>query len=251
MTLATGPASYTDEGSGPAVVAVHGLPGSSRDFRWLAPHITRSCRFVRVDLPGFGDTPERTEPDPSPTGRARFVLALVHALGVEGPLLLGHSMGGIVACAAADLEPDTFRGLALLSTPGLRPPAMFRRAPFNSLSRLLSRPRLGPAMAPLVRGIFAFIGFRNYSDGELYRTLHCLARTSIPEHAARVRRLTPPTLVAWCEDDTMIESETIAELATHCPDGPRLCFARGGHNPQKSHAAEIGEALTAWFRELD
>ncbi len=250
VSLATGPASYTDEGRGPAVVALHGLPGSARDFRWLAPRIAPDARVIRVEMPGFGATPVETAPDLSPTGRARFVLALLDALGVERPVLLGHSMGGVVASAAADLEPDAFRGLALLSSPGLRRHAMLRRLPSGALSRLLSRPRLGPAMAPLVRRAFAVAGFPRYPDAELYRTLHCVAQTSIPEHAARVHRLALPTLVAWCEDDAIIERDIAEELADACPGGPRLCFARGGHNPQKSHAAEIGQTLIGWLGEL-
>ena len=250
VELATGPASYSDEGGGPVVVAVHGLPGSARDFRWLAPHLTARVRLVRVELPGFGATPVQTEPDPSPLGRARFVLDLIHALALERPLLLGHSMGGVVACAAVDLEPDAFAGLALLSSPGLREHAMLRRVPFGIMSRALSRPRLGPALAPLLRRFFALGGFRRYPDGELTRTIHCVARTSIDEHAARVRRATLPTLVAWCQDDPLIQADIAAELAAACPPGPRLTFPQGGHNPQKTHAAELGEALRAWAQDL-
>lgn len=247
VSLSTGPASYTDEGRGPAVLAVHGLPGSARDFRWFAPHVTPAARMIRVELPGFGATPVETEPDPSPTGRARFLLSFLDALEVERPLLLGHSMGGVTACAAADLRPDAFRGLALLASPGLRKHAMLRRFPLRALDVLLSRPRLGPAMAGINRRVFALTGFRRYPDTELYRTVKCVAATSIPEHAERLRRLTLPTLVAWCDDDGFIERHISEELAAACPAGPRLRFAQGGHNLQKSHAAEIGESLTAWL----
>jgi len=250
VELATGPASYSDEGSGPPLVAVHGLPGSARDFRWLAPYVTAQVRLIRVELPGFGATPVDTEPDPSPVGRARFVLALLRALALERPVIVGHSMGGVVACAAVDREPGAFAGLALLSSPGLRKHTMLRRVPFGAMSTALSRPRLGPALSPFVRRFFALGGFRRYPDSELYRTIDCVARTSIDEHAERIRRLTLPTLVAWCEDDSIIQPDIAAELAAACPDGPRLRFVVGGHNPQKTHAVEIGDALVAWARQL-
>lgn len=249
VQLAAGPASYTDEGHGPAVLAVHGLPGSARDFRWLAPHVTPAARMIRLELPGFGATPVETEPDPSPAGRARFLLSFLDALGVERPLLVGHSMGGVTACAAADLRPEAFRGLALLASPGMRRHSMLRRYPLRALDALLSRPLLGRAMAGINRRVFALVGFRRYPDAELYRTVKCAAATSIPEHAERLRRLKLPTLVAWCDDDGFIEPDISEELAAVCPDGPRLRFAKGGHNLQKSHAAEIGEAITAWLGE--
>jgi pimeloyl-ACP methyl ester carboxylesterase len=114
---------------------------------------------------------------------------------------------------------------------------------------LRSRP-LGPRLALLLRGLFALSGFRGYPDAELYRTIRCVAQTSIAEHAARVRRLRLPTLVSWCDDDPLIERAIAEELAAACPAGPRLCFAEGGHNPQKTQAVAIGRALVGWLGEL-
>jgi pimeloyl-ACP methyl ester carboxylesterase len=251
VELETGAASYTDEGEGTPIVAVHGLPGSARDFRWLAPELSPHARFVRVDLPGFGQTPVSTEPDPSPLGRARFVASVVRALELDRPLLLGHSMGAVVGSAAAEQEPDLFRALALISSPGVRPHTALRRIPAKSVHRLLSRKYVGPALAPLLRWTFARGGFRGHRDDELYRTIECVAATSIPEHAARVRRLSLPTLVSWCDDDPLIEADIAREFADTCPPGPRLHFEEGGHNPQKTHAAELAERLVAWLDALD
>jgi pimeloyl-ACP methyl ester carboxylesterase len=250
VELATGPASYSDEGSGPVVVAIHGLPGSARDFRWLAPHLSARLRLLRIEMPGFGATPVRSGAELSPEGRARFVLSVLRALGVERPVLVGHSMGGVVAAAAVDLEPDAFAGLGLLATPGLRRHTMLRRVPFGALSALLARPRLGPALGPLLRRAFARAGFRGYPDSELDRTIHCVAHTPMAEHAARVRRLRLPTLLAWCQDDPIIQPDLASELAGACPAGPRLCFPSGGHNLQKTRAQEIGAALVAWAEGL-
>lgn len=249
--LPTGPVAYTDEGHGPVILAVHGLPGSARDFRWLAPHLSSFARVVRVDLPGFGETPVSTGKDPSVVGRARVVVAVAEALQLERPVLLGHSMGGIVATAAAELAPDRFRALALLSSPGLRPHAMLRRVPFRTVSAALSTPLLRSALRPAVRKFFAAGGFRGYPDAALARTFHCVAHTSIGDHAKTVRRLSVPTLVAWCDDDPIIQPDISLELAEACPPGPRLRFAAGGHNPQKTHAEEIGVALRAWIAALD
>lgn len=232
-----------DEGAGPVVVLVHGLPGSGRDFRWLAPHLSPSVRVLRVDLPGFGETPVETAPDPSPMGRARFVLAFLDALGVERAALAGHSMGGVVACAMVSLEPERFDFLTLLASPGVRPHAVLRRVPFRFIEGLLARPRVWAALRPLTRQLFRWGGFRGYSDAELERTLLCVARTSIPEHAARVRSLSLPTVVAWAEDDPLIEAPIMEELADECPAGPRLHFEVGGHNVQKTHASWIARAI--------
>lgn len=248
--LARGPLAYTDEGEGPVILAVHGLPGSVRDFRWLAPRLVAFARVVRVDLPGFGETPVATGPDPSPLGRARVVVELARELALPRPIILGHSMGGLVACEAVRLAPELFPGLAMLSSPGLRPHAMFRRVPFRLLGAAVSRPALAGLLRPAMRRFFKSAGFRGYPDAALVRTLQCVGRTSFRDHAENVRALGLPTLVAWCEDDAIIQADISSELAEACPPGPRLCFGEGGHNPQKSHAREIAEAMAAWLEDL-
>ena len=57
LQLPGGPVGYTDVGDGPVVVALHGAPGSVRDWRWLGPLLEPRIRLVRVDMPGYGDTP--------------------------------------------------------------------------------------------------------------------------------------------------------------------------------------------------
>jgi pimeloyl-ACP methyl ester carboxylesterase len=88
--LRKGPFTYTDEGAGEVVVALHGLPGSVRDWRWLAPALA-GVRLVRIDQPGFGGTPLQTEPDSSLAARTRFVLAALAALAIDRFVVLGPS----------------------------------------------------------------------------------------------------------------------------------------------------------------
>jgi pimeloyl-ACP methyl ester carboxylesterase len=244
VRLPTGSAAVLDVGEGPAVVCVHGLPGAARDFRWLFAPLASRARVIAVDLAGFGQTPVATAPDPSPEGRAAFVLEVIDALGLERPVLVGHSMGGLVAVAAVARRPDGFRGLGLLASPGLRPHAAFRRLPRRVLRVAMSGPWT-PLLMPAARRLFAAAGFRNYPDSALTRTVACLCATSIEAHAARLCTLALPTLAAWCEDDALIEPAILGELAAALPPGPRLVWSRGGHVPQKTHAAEVAEGLAA------
>lgn len=257
VALPTGPAAYVEDGpaDAPAVVCVHGLPGSSRDFRWLAPQLADPrldgpLRVIRLELPGFGATPTDTWPDPSPDGRAAFVVAAVRALGLDRPVLLGHSMGGVVGCAAVRAAPGLFAGIGLLASPGLRRHAPWRRLAPRTLHFAVTTPVLGSLMMPLVRRGFVASGFRGFDDADLRRTIACVAATDIAAHAANVRALALPTLVAACADDPLIETAILDELAAACPDGPRLRYRRGGHNLQKSHAIGLGEAIRPWVVAL-
>ncbi|MGH9887790.1 MAG: alpha/beta fold hydrolase, partial [bacterium] len=92
---ASGLLTFTDEGprDAPALVAVHGIPGSVRDFRYLAPQVSGALRVVRLDLPGFGGSTPEAFGVGSFDGRVRAVLELADHLGLAQFAVLGHSMG--------------------------------------------------------------------------------------------------------------------------------------------------------------
>lgn len=249
LELPRGHAAYTDEGEGPVILLVHGLPGSGRDFRWLAPELTPFARVIRVDLPGSGETPVETEPDVSPAGKARFLVSVVRALGLSDVVAIGHSLGGVVVPAAVRLAPELFSAVGLLASPGLRKHQGLRRYPIPLIHRLRRFPLTRPVMRPLLRRSYQAAGFRRFTDDEVALTLECLVSLDFETHRENLGRLSHPTLVGWCEDDFIVEGEISAALADAVPEGPRLGFATGGHNLQKSHARVLGETIRDWAFE--
>ena len=113
---------YTSEGpsDGVPLLMVHGVPGNTRDFRYLAPLLAERCRVHRLELPGFGSNTRARWRDYSPWGRAELVLAFADAMGMELFAVLGHSIGGPVAILAAALRPERVAGLVAVASPGLR-----------------------------------------------------------------------------------------------------------------------------------
>lgn len=241
--------SYTDEGQGPAVVLVHGLPGSGRDFRWLAAALAPSCRVVRLDLPGFGGTPASAA-GLSIEARGRFVVQAVEALNLERCVVAGHSMGGPVAAQAAVLAPERFHGLGLLASVGVRPHVLMRRfAVMMPFASKVDWPVVGPLVARTVRVGFRAAGFPPQTTlGEVVQTIRVVARLDLETHRQNLKRLGQRTLVAWAEDDTFIERAIAEELASQVPQGPRLTWPKGGHNVQKSQAVPLAQALAQLAR---
>jgi pimeloyl-ACP methyl ester carboxylesterase len=71
-----------------------------------------------------------------------------------------------------------------------------------------------------------------------------------PDFAALRRAVAaglPPTLLAWARDDHMLESEIPEELSRAIPGVRALAFPDGGHNIQKTRAAELGAAIREWL----
>lgn len=242
--------SLTDEGGGPerpVLVALHGLPGGARDWRWLAPALP-GVRFVRLELPGFGGTPRAAMPEVGFEARARWVLEVMSALGVERFAVIGHSIGGPLAMAVAGLGAERVSGLALVASVGLSEHVGYRKAkPMRSLAPLLAVPGLSWAMRPVLRKAFEHFGFRGHSDEALLHTLRIVAALDFERNREFAARVVAPTLVAWTGDDPIVEARVGEELAARLPAGPRLRFESGGHNLQKGRAVELGAELVAWL----
>lgn len=244
-------ASLTDEGAGPAVLCVHGLPGSGRDFRWLSPAlVARGLRVIRVDLPGFGGASEGPRSESSSVaGLSQYVSEIISALRLEAPTILGHSFGGAVALHVAAHAPSTVGRLALVATIGARRHRGFKQFGWGiELSRWARDPWMGAPGRWALQAAFRRSGFRHDVDGRsVLRVMSLIDNFDFGQHVAAVARLRVPSAAVWCLDDPLIEAEISEEWAARLPPGPRLSFADGAHNPQKHYAEEIAEALAVWI----
>jgi pimeloyl-ACP methyl ester carboxylesterase len=103
---------YTDNGSGPALVFIHGFCEDSGMWDGLAGHFKDRYRVICVDLPGFGRSDVAN--DITIKGMAEAVHAVVEALQPGPVALLGHSMGGYTALAYAEAWPEQVSALGLI-----------------------------------------------------------------------------------------------------------------------------------------
>ena len=108
---------YTDEGNGTALVLLHGFLESSRMWEGLKKELVSRYRVVCIDLLGHGETGCIGYVH-TMTMMAEAVRAVLDHLRLRKVVLAGHSMGGYVALAFAEMYPDQVKGLALInSTP--------------------------------------------------------------------------------------------------------------------------------------
>lgn len=234
---------YTDEGSGaPAVLAVPGLPGSVRDFRWLAPLIAGHVRMLRLDLPGFGDSPRSAQRGMTTAQRAAAVAALIETLAMPPVTLIAHSSGSTPAAWLAASRPDLVHAIVLLAPTGPRP-----HYPTLAFQALAAGYRVPPARALLdagVRRFFDSVGFpRSLTDAERRFSVLDAAALDFTEHRAMLSSVATPSLVCWATDDPVIPSRNVAELVATLPEPATVTFATGGHNIQKTQARPVAEAV--------
>jgi pimeloyl-ACP methyl ester carboxylesterase len=237
------PLSYTDEGHGaPAVITVPGLPGSTRDFRWLAPALSPHVRVLRFDPPGYGLSPRSGFIGLDVAQRAEPVLALIEHLGTGPAVLVGHSAGaGVVAYMAAH-RPELVRAAVMLAPAGPKP--HLARRPMRLLAQTLRIPGARQALDPVIRHFYSVRGFPSYlTDDERARAMLDALEFDFTQYREDLVQMSCPTMVAWAHDDPIIPASTFEALEALVPDGPRLRFHDGAHSVQKTHAAQIAAAL--------
>jgi pimeloyl-ACP methyl ester carboxylesterase len=214
-------------GDGPGrLLAIHGLGGSGRYWAALEDDLGDRFTVLAPDLGGFGGS---TKPR-IPTDR-RFHLETLDALVADpGPwVVLGHSLGGVLAMLWAGRRPDLVAGLAMVATPFPEPkpawdPAGWRGAraavprTVAGVARatwpLVSLPvqALGPYPPPVVRdfgrqsfGARAWTLWSLWSDPSLGADVRASAaslRGDLPillRHAADDRSVAPASLDRWAE----------------------------------------------------
>ena len=107
--------SYTDQGKGNAVILLHGFLENSTMWNYLAPVLAKKNRVVCIDLLGHGQT-DCLGYIHSMEDMADAVHQVISELKIRKAVFVGHSMGGYVALAVAELYPEFMKGLALLNS---------------------------------------------------------------------------------------------------------------------------------------
>jgi pimeloyl-ACP methyl ester carboxylesterase len=127
---------YLDQGAGPTLLLIHGLNGQMRHFTHsLSERLKDKYRVILVDRPGSGYS---TRPRPASArirAQADTIGRFIDALGLDRPLVVGHSLGGAIALSLALDHPGKVNGLALLAPvthPQPEVPAAFLGLAINS-----------------------------------------------------------------------------------------------------------------------
>ena len=110
---------YQDEGSGPALLLIHGSLCDYRYWRWQVPDLAAHCRVIVPSLRHFWPA---TIDDPSPfdyVQHAQDMADLLAHLGITKAHVLGHSRGAAIAMQMALVHPECVESL-ILADPGLR-----------------------------------------------------------------------------------------------------------------------------------
>ncbi|KAL3672785.1 hypothetical protein V7S43_002075 [Phytophthora oleae] len=262
------------------VVCVHGAPGSYQDYRYLIPMLAEhqpGLRFIGVNLPGYLGS-EVKKPHylntVSALRTAEVVLQAVRQLcgtidSGEGDIFfIGHSFGAhtVINMAAMneaqrktgdDSSTIRLRGVAVLAPAGCVPQRMVKEIPIKMMVILLrSRHTVVVRFATrFVKYLYTvLLGFpRRTPATSCVSAVIRAGTTKFPLIRTQVNLLKEarmPVFVAWALDDELVEPAIPAELGKLSHVGPRLEFAGGGHNIQKTRVEQVTAALSSWISSI-
>lgn len=241
-----------DQGSGPALVLLHGLGGQMRHFDFGAMADLRlGYRVIGVDRPGSGYSRRASGQPADLAAQARTVAALILQLGLERPTVVGHSLGGAVALQLALDHPQAVGALALIAplshvperVPAVFKPLAIRPRPLCALfahtlalpatviggRRLMARV-FGPEPVPrdfATRGggLLALRPSQFLAGADDLASVH----THLPPLARRYRELAVPLSVLYGRDDELLDWRANSRQLVDQVPGARLRLVDGGH----------------------
>jgi 4,5:9,10-diseco-3-hydroxy-5,9,17-trioxoandrosta-1(10),2-diene-4-oate hydrolase len=259
---------YTDVGSGPPLIFLHGGGPGVTAWNTYAQNVdalASSFRLILVDQPGYGKSAQ----DPGFRGSywdyaAAVVAALIGHLELDKVGVVAHSMGGGTAIRLCLDHPEKVDRLTLIGSAGLGAPSV---APMPTEGQSLLR-RVRVAMEAgdqeevrrLLREFMqAQLFDQDYLREESFEERYASATSELsgsnmqralsrldPTLPSQLGKVTRPSLLIWGKDDRVAPLETAIAALARIPESRLVVFSRCGHLPQTEHARDFETAVSTF-----
>jgi pimeloyl-ACP methyl ester carboxylesterase len=264
VELADGDLYYKEAGErdDPTIVLLHGFAGSERWWDRVAPELSRrGLHVVRFDLLGHGRS-EMPRDGYAPDEQAQLVAAALRKLRVRRAVFAGHSMGGTVSSALAEMEPRMVRKVAVLGTPPrdgyAELPLTGRIATWPVVGELVRRfapdavikAGLDSAFADDVDVPDAFVEDLDGMTYSAYDKSASEAQDFVEDrpNSDRINEARVPLLVIFGTEDDIVDPEAADRWAKDVRRA-RVVKMRGvGHSPHWERPRQVSELLLDYTR---
>jgi pimeloyl-ACP methyl ester carboxylesterase len=219
------------------IVHVHGFGISGR---YLVPTAERLARFYPTyvpDLPGYGRShkPKQTLTIPE---LAHALAAFLDEVGVQRAVLLGNSMGCLIAVEFAHAYPERIERAILVSPAGgPHNQPLYRGLPQLAQDGLRETPRMLPVAVP------DYLRFGPVSSLRLFR-----AMTRYPT-VERALSLELPMLAVVGVRDPLVSKERMRQWLERKPNLTLVFHNRAAHAINFSHAEALAAVVRAWLED--
>jgi len=226
---------YSEAGSGPPVVLIHGLSGSRLWWRKNLPALSQEFRVYTVDLVGFGES--RRQRILPLVESAALLADWMHSLELGEPRLVGHSMGAHIALHVVALGQAGIAALVLVAASALV------RGTWWKLATRLPRAGLNGALDFLPT--LAFDALRAGPRNLLWATQEILR----DDPGARLAEVRVPTLLVWGEHDVIVPRELGEQLLGFIPGSRLVVIPGAGHNVMYDRPQDFNHTVIPFLRD--
>jgi len=260
---------YLEKGEGPPVVLIHGNVVTAEDFvlSGVFDRVARNHRVIAFDRPGYGYSERPQGSLWTAIEQADLLQEAFDQMGIERPIVVGHSWGALVAMELALGQPDAVSGLVLLGgyyQPTVRVDVPLVAAPsipvIGDVLRYTAAPLMGAALMPLnVKAMFSPLDVperfkREFPYGFPVRPGQIRAESqdavsmvpAVSGMADRLRELNIPiTIIAGTEDGIVDHADHARWLHDQLPDSVLRLVPGAGHMVHYAVPDEVAEDIEA------
>ncbi len=243
----------TGEGDQTPFFLIHGFCGDATAWALLEPELPQGHERLMLELPAHGQSPHLPVGDFA--GLARHITSAFDAAGLDRVHLVGHSLGGALALALADIRPRKIATLTLFAPAGLGPDV--DGTVLEGLVRANQAESLGPWLRALVHApetitsshVQAAMTLR--ADPQMRAAQTRMAATLFPDSTQTMdlrpalQRIQCPTRLVWGREDRIVPWRH----ALTAPGNIALHLFTGcGHLPHVERVAETAALLAETAR---
>lgn len=248
---------YTEAGSGPVIVLLHGLGGNSDNWVFNVGALSQKFRVVVPDQVGFGRS-DKPLINYRVATYVDFLDKFLSELKVERATLVGNSMGGWVAAAYALRHPAKVERLVLVDAAGFAPPKEFDLAALSGLN-----PSTRDGMKQLAGMVFfnpllksdaavdVMLAQRlSAGDGYTIQSLVESIHRGEDMLDGKLAAIKQPVLLVWGREDGLTTLAREGErFKREIPHAQLVVFEQCGHVPQVEKAAEFNAAVLKFLAQ--
>lgn len=239
----------------PALVFLHYFGGSSRAWSGVMERLAPDHRCIALDLRGFGGSDALEGEDFTVADAAEDVSALIGALRVEHYVLIGHSMGGKIACAFAATQPPGLKALVLVAPSPPTPEPMEGTEREELLKSYGDRTAAAKGVKKItIRQLPASL-FETCVEDNLASSRSgwswWLERGSREDISSRMPGIQVPTLVVASAKDPAIAIDVLdREVMPRMPQARMTMVPETGHLSPIEAPDDVGSAIRSFVGQL-
>lgn len=251
---------YVEQGPSDAtpLILLHGFPDSWLSYETVLANLPSTIHAIALSQRGFGNSDKLEDGGYHPRDLAADLADVMKLLRIPRAILVGHSMGALVAQSFAVAFPERVAGLVLIGTFK----AQYDNAELAALIDEVSTTS-DPIDPDLVRAFQASTLAQPVHD-EFFRTLVAegarlplgIWRAALKEIAAyddfaALSQIAAPTILFWGERDGFSSYEQQQELASEIPGAELRVYAGAGHSLQWEEPRRFAGDLANFVRTLE